>query len=221
MPSKERQDILSNFYGFKCLCPFCTLPEDTMRQSDLARSTLASTWTKGTLESASSSSTSSTSSPPSLPSFEKWCLDPTLPDDIIINAHIRALQCIEREGLEILDIITTPSSSSDHPHHHPARDIGRHLDAIAMCYGALEDVDQFRVWMGRVSEVRMRRQPEQGLVFNKWLSNPTSFPVWGWRRAFCGEEERDGGGDGDGGGGGSDSDAGLSACVSMGMFEFI
>lgn len=77
-----------------------------------------------------------------------------------------------------------------------------------MCYGALEDVDQFRLWMGRVSEVRMRNKPEQKLVFDKWLSNPTSFPVWGWRRAFCGDGE-----DGE--------DDGLSACVSMGMFEFI
>ena len=84
-----------------------------------------------------------------------------------------------------------------------------------MCYGALEDVDNFRKWIERVSEVRSKVKPEQKLVFSKWLLNPTSFPVWGWRRAFCGEEgdvssstERD-------------SDSGLSTCVSMGMFDFI
>ncbi|KAF8809293.1 SET domain-containing protein [Phlegmacium glaucopus] len=198
MSSTERQDVLSNFYGFHCLCSFCTLPKNTKRQSDLARSTIASTWSTGNFKKSPS-----TTSPP-LPSFENWCLDPTFPDDIILNAHVRALQSIEREGLEILDI------SSGNGDHHPARDKGRHLDAIAMCYGALEDVDNFRVWIGRASEARSK--PDQKLVFKKWLSNPTSFPVWGWRKAFC---EKEGGGDDD------DSDATLSACVSMGMFEHI
>jgi len=98
--------------------------------------------------------------------------------------------------------------------HHPTREMDiKHLDAIAMCYGALEDADNFRKWLERVSEVRSKVKPEQKLVFSKWLSNPTTFPVWGWRRLFCGEEgdansERD-------------SDSGLSTCVSMGMFDFV
>jgi hypothetical protein len=142
--------------------------------------------------------------PSSLPSFEKWCLDPTFPDDILINAHKRALQSIEREN-----IISAAALQDDH-RYGPSGDIGKHLDAIAMCYGALEDVDNFRMWMKRVSEVRSRVKPEQKLVFSKWLSKPTRFPVWGWRRVFC---EEDAEGDGE------DSDSGLSSCVSMGMFE--
>lgn len=170
MTSKERQDILSNFYGFKCLCPFCVSEDDT-RQSEPTR-------VSKNLDSIS------------LPSFEKWCLDHSFPDDILINAHKHALQSAEQE-----DISTTKS---------------KHLDAIAMCYGALEDVDNFRIWMERVSEVRSRVKPEQKVVFSKWLSNPTTFPVWGWRRVFCGEDQGDQEGD---------SDSGLSSCVSMGMFE--
>jgi hypothetical protein len=134
-----------------------------------------------------------------LPSFENWCLDPTFPDDILINAHLHSLQDFELDGRN----------------DHSARDTIRHLDAIAMCYGALEDADNFRIWMGHVSEARLRnnnnnKPAEHKLVFNKWISNPTSFPVWGWRRVFCGDSlGRD-----------ENSDDGLWACVSMGMFDW-
>ena len=192
MSSKERQDILSNFYRFKCLCSLCVVPSSdnsTQRDSILSRFSAYSTETKQITETDSETS-------PFLPSFEKWCLDPTFPDDILINAHMRTLQFTE-EG-----------------HHHPTQDMDiKHLDAIAMCYGALEDADNFRMWLERVSEVRSRVKPEQKLVFSKWLSNPSTFPVWGWRRVFCGEEG-DAGSD-------QDSNSGLSTCVSMGMFDFI
>jgi hypothetical protein len=190
MNIKERQDILSNFYRFKCLCSLCVVPTDNI-QSDIAR-------ISATKQKAKADSEKSLPSFP-LPSFEKWCLDPTFPDDILINAHMRALQSI-RQG----------------DHHHPTRDTDiKHLDAIAMCYGALEDVVNFRKWIERVSEVRSRVKPKQELVFSKWLSNPTTFPVWGWRRAFCVEE-------GDATTSSEhDSDSGLSTCVSMGMFDSV
>ena len=181
MTNKERQDILSDFYGFKCLCPICALPSNDIQQCDPLRITKKKAIPPSSL----------------LPSFEKWCLNPAFEDDILINAHKRALESID----------ISVAKGDD----HPARDISKHLDAIAMCYGALEDVDNFRMWMERVSEVRSRVKPEQKVVFSKWLSKPTTFPVWGWRRAFCGEE-----GDGE-----EDSDSGLSSCVSMGMFEGI
>ena len=112
------------------------------------------------------------------------------------NAHMRALQSIEQGGI-----------------HHPTldKDSIKHFDSIAMCYAALEDADNFQKWMERVSEARSRINPKQKLVFGKWLSNPVTFPVWGWRRAFCeGDESSD-----------SDSDFGLSTCVNMGMFDSI
>ena len=53
-----------------------------------------------------------------------------------------------------------------HHHHHPTSDtdtdmdIIKHLDSIAMCYGALEDVDNSRKWLERVSEGRSRVKPK-------------------------------------------------------------
>jgi hypothetical protein len=196
MTSKERQDILSNFYRFKCLCSLCVVYDDDI-QSDttIAR---VSTWTETISETTLSSSSSHL-----LPSFEKWCLDPTFPDDILINAHMRALQLFNEQD------------SDDNHHLTPDMDMDiiKHLDAIAMCYGALEEVDNFRKWIERVGEVRSRIKPKQKLVFSRWLSNPTTFPVWGWRSAFCGEEGDDAGSE-------QGSDSGLSTCVSMGMFDF-
>lgn len=88
-----------------------------------------------------------------------------MPDDMLINAHAYALKLIEQEGLEVLDC-------------------GKHVDAIAMCYGALEDVEMFRPWTERVRDLKVRANPKQALVFAKWLSNPIAFPAWGWRRTF-------------------------------------
>ena len=197
MHSKERQEILSNFYGFQCLCSFCIPPPSPPHDDDDDDMTaLSPTWIKANLESTSSSS---------LPSFEKWCLDPTLPDDILIHSHLHAIhsmqqqQQLQQQGLlPILDTTTTAHDT-----------LIRHLDTIAMCYGALEDAVNFRIWMERVCEERLRKRREHQLVFKKWLSNPTTFPVWGWRRVFCGKVgEREG----------HDDESGLSACVKMGMF---
>ena len=221
MTTKDRQNILSDFYRFNCSCSLCVVPSDddddddnddddnndtTSIQSDSDTLTSPiSTWT----ETKQKTNPETTLLPSSrLPSFEKWCLDPTFPDDILINSHIRALK------------LTEQNDDNDH-HDHPTRldmDI-KHLDAIAMCYGALEDVDNFRKWLQRVSEVRSRVKPKQKLVFSKWLSNPTTFPVWGWRRVFCGDE--DDANSNSSGGSGQESDSGLSTCVSMGMFDYI
>lgn len=243
LTSKERQDILSNFYRFKCLCSLCVVDvpsdddnddtdddgddddnDDDDTQSDIS-SPISTTHTETKQKTKTTNSETSNSPSSLLPSFEKWCLDPTLPDDILINAHTDALQFIIEQDI-----------NDDH-RHDPTRDPTcdtdniKHLDAITMCYGALEDIDNFRKWMERVSEVRSRVNPKQQLVCNKWLSNPTTFPVWGWRRVFCdpgdaaaaattttSSSSSSGGG---GGGEGEDSDSGLSTCVSMGMFNFI
>jgi uncharacterized protein YfaT (DUF1175 family) len=90
-----------------------------------------------------------------------------MPDSALIDLHVNALQMIEQEGLQVLNC-------------------EKHVDAIAMCYGALEDVDMFRAWTRRIREVKLRTSPSQALVFAKWLSNPVAFPAWGWRKTFCG-----------------------------------
>ncbi|KAF9466655.1 hypothetical protein BDZ94DRAFT_1250418 [Collybia nuda] len=102
-----------------------------------------------------------------LPTFEQWCLDASMPDTALIDRHVRALQLIEQEGMHILNS-------------------EKHADAIAMCYGALEDVEMFRAWTGRARGVKLRTSTSELIVLAKWLSNPLVFPAWGWRKTFCG-----------------------------------
>jgi hypothetical protein len=100
----------------------------------------------------------------SLPSFEAWCLDGSMADYALINIHKRAVALIEAEGLEMLEY-------------------GKHLDAIAMGYGALCDVEQFRAWTSRARDCRpMDRDASR--VLQKWIEDPQTFPVWGWRKSL-------------------------------------
>jgi hypothetical protein len=149
-PRQERQASLRSQYGFTCFCSACTLPSLAIQKSDQVRASLDQFWA-------------------TLPTFEEWCFDASMPDDMLINAHARALRLIEQEGLQVLDC-------------------GKHVDAIAMCYGALEDVEMFRSWTEKVRDLKVRANPKQAIVFSKWLSNPMAFPAWGWRRTFCGSK---------------------------------
>ncbi|KAJ7160618.1 hypothetical protein C8R43DRAFT_881458 [Mycena crocata] len=96
------------------------------------------------------------------PAFEDWCTDTHLPDQALVAAHGRALRLIEAEGLEVLGV-------------------GAHLDAVAMSYGALGDVDRFRAaaWQARDA----RHDKAKAKVLQKWIHDPESFPVWGWRKS--------------------------------------
>lgn len=168
LPGGARRASIQQQYGFECQCYHCTYKlEEDFIHSDMARESLRRAW----------------SSDCKLPSFEKWCTEPAYPDDLLINAYKRSLHLIEAEGLEVLDL---------GPGEHPERDVGRYKDALAMCYGALEDTENFRIWIAKVRDGRMTKKPTQSLAFNKWLSNPSSFPVWGWRRAICGGGDANG-----------------------------
>ncbi|KAJ7238271.1 hypothetical protein B0H12DRAFT_1025867 [Mycena haematopus] len=98
----------------------------------------------------------------SLPSFEEWCLDPNMGDYALIDAHMRAVSLIESEGLEMLEC-------------------GKHLDAIAMGYGALGDVERFREWAWRARDFRPM-DLDASRVLHTWILDPETFPVWGWRK---------------------------------------
>ncbi|KAJ7719441.1 hypothetical protein DFH07DRAFT_761131 [Mycena maculata] len=100
-----------------------------------------------------------------VPSFEAWCLDARMPDHALIDAHKRAILLIEAEGLQTLDY-------------------GKHLDAIAMGYGALQDVEQFRAWMWHARDARPVGRDDAARVMQKWINDPESFPVWGWRKSL-------------------------------------
>ncbi|KAF8885568.1 hypothetical protein CPB84DRAFT_1750156 [Gymnopilus junonius] len=211
LPYHLRREALFSAYSFHCTCDSCvglagrltSNPDidlrdeveatarlsDRIEQSNTARKMLVHFWNvKGR------------------PSFKEWCEDLTLPADLLIKAHTQALELLQREGLGILD--TYPGSypptwpkfshiSDNDIRIHPLRDLGRHIDVIAMCYGALEDVDNFMLWIRKVAEARGfnldapsggdRSRPvslglkDERLVFVKWITNPLSFPVWGWR----------------------------------------
>ncbi|KAF8885160.1 hypothetical protein BD779DRAFT_1534322 [Infundibulicybe gibba] len=107
-----------------------------------------------------------------IPSFEAWCLDTSAADDALISPHKHALHLIEQEGLASW------------------YDCGRHVDAIAMCYGALQDTSMFRWWVRLVRDFRIYDQPKQAKVVAKWFQDPTTFPVWGWRKfqLHCNDE---------------------------------
>ncbi|KAJ6589442.1 hypothetical protein B0H19DRAFT_921857 [Mycena capillaripes] len=99
-----------------------------------------------------------------LPSFEAWCLDANMPDHALIDVHKRAVSLLEAEGLEMLEY-------------------GKHLDAIAMGYGALRDVEHFRAWACRARDCRPM-DTDASWVLQKWINDPETFPVWGWRTSL-------------------------------------
>ncbi|KAG6806305.1 hypothetical protein H0H93_003196, partial [Arthromyces matolae] len=65
---------------------------------------------------------------------------------MLIKLHLDALLMIKQEGLQVLDS-------------------ERHVDAIAMCYGALADVEMFRAWTERVRDAKVNNDPARALVF--------------------------------------------------------
>ncbi|KAJ7615433.1 hypothetical protein FB45DRAFT_1008361 [Roridomyces roridus] len=143
----ERSARLEAMYNFTCSCTICSLPPLALAQSDAARAELAVFWRHSNR----------------IPSFEAWCRDPRMGDTVLIDAHKRALDLIEHEGLQVLDY-------------------GKHLDAIAMGYGALRNVYLFRAWMWRAREARPLGRLDAARVMQKWIREPETFPVWGWRR---------------------------------------
>ncbi|KAF9443973.1 SET domain-containing protein [Macrolepiota fuliginosa MF-IS2] len=171
-----RQRVLQNAYGFDCTCEACTLPPYEANSRNTANIPEKSAIEEDNCDSDSDESAVYCL----LPTFEEWCADPTLPDHILINAHKNALYEIELQNLHSLQ--STPSI----PTGATAQAIDHHVEAIAMCYGALGDVMNFRKWIAIAKEARVRSgaHREQKIVFNRWLSNPSSFPVWDSRKPY-------------------------------------
>ncbi|KAF4602088.1 hypothetical protein EYR40_005290 [Pleurotus pulmonarius] len=139
----ERRAQLQELYNFTCQCSHCNVPDKLALAGDDIRQHL--------LEFRGQ-----------FPSFEEWCFDLDFPDGLLLRAHSRALDLIEKEGLEAL-----------------GRE--KHADCIAMCAGALADVELFIEWIQKVGEIRVKRLPEQSGAFDRWLEDPTTFPIWNWR----------------------------------------
>ncbi|KAF9554413.1 SET domain-containing protein [Agrocybe pediades] len=167
---QERRNLLRERYGFECHCTHCCSVE--VAKSDSARLFLTQFWDDGRTR---------------LPAFRRWCEDLSLSPDMLIEAHKQALGLIQREGLEVLNAVAPSSESSQF-----LRDVARHVDAVAMCYGALQDVENFRFWIKQSRGCRSvpndvfdhGREGDSGLAaLDRWLVDPSSFPAWGWRGA--------------------------------------
>ncbi|PBK87154.1 SET domain-containing protein [Armillaria gallica] len=101
-------------------------------------------------------------------SFEAWCASEELSDDYMIRMHQRALELREAEGLQLFES-------------------RKHIDAIAMCYGALGDVAMFRYWTKKARSLRAPSYVGGCVVLDQWMMDPRRFPVWGWRNSRRGD----------------------------------
>lgn len=110
---------------------------------------------------------------PDFPTFEEWLEDLTLPSTILIDEHKTALYRFEQQKF-------APFCHKRLPLGICTQLIDQHVESIAMCYGALGDVVQFRKWVAIMKDANTH--PEHKVVFTRWLSNPSSFPLWGKRK---------------------------------------
>lgn len=194
LPFSSRAMRLRDLFAFTCACTHCAQPSERRAASDTDRAMLAGFFAA------------------SRPSTKAWCRDGSVPRAALINAHLRAVDALKREGLHGLCSsaypASTPSSSSSigpssssafsstavpassaghalgSEEKHEQRDLVRHLDALATCYGALANADAFRTWAQQALDARgAGARPEETRVFKQWLSNPLSFPAWGRRAA--------------------------------------
>ncbi|KXN84682.1 SET domain-containing protein 5 [Leucoagaricus sp. SymC.cos] len=173
-----QHQALKDLCGFDCTCEECTLPSYVAANSGVIADKHANLGSVVTRAHTSESDENTVIC--DLPTFEEWFQDFTLPDTALINAHKAALQHIGRERiasscLDASNIPLKPTSPSA-----TAQRMDHHVEVIAMCYGALGDVTNFRRWIAISKEARS--QPQQKIVFNRWLSNPLSFPLWARRK---------------------------------------
>lgn len=198
-----RQQALKDVYGFDCTCDECTLPPYESDDRSIAVEIVEEQGDEP--EYSCGSGRDENMVDPIFLTLEEWCADSTLPNNILINAHKNALYYIEQQNLESLRStrLTVPllpeapvendrevqeywQAQTMYTSMGPvsvtatAQAIDHHVEVIAMCYGALGDVTNFRNWIAIAKEARVRNgaNPEQKVVFNRWLANPSCFPLW-------------------------------------------
>ncbi|KAF5350129.1 hypothetical protein D9756_009122 [Leucocoprinus leucothites] len=164
--------------GFDCTCEECTLPSYVAASTGSVYADKPVEITRA-VTGAHCSKRDDNTSGCDLPTFEEWYQDSTLPDTILINAHKNALYRIEQERPASSYLGVSGRSPRSTPLSTTAQLMDHHVEAIAMCYGALGDVTNFRKWIVIAKE--SRTQHKDKVVFSGWLSNPSSFPLWGKR----------------------------------------
>ncbi|KAF7290377.1 SET domain-containing protein [Mycena chlorophos] len=171
LPRQTRQSLLLSAYNFSCCCAACIRMDEA--ESDAARFELGRvTW--------------------NVPKFEEWIADrkQVFSDALLVEAHTRRVLLIESEGLESICDNSKPGSCSPSlggavpktATALPLTQYTRHLDALAMAYGALGDARNFREWTWRARESRPLSDVGSAKVLQAWITDIASFPVWGWRR---------------------------------------
>ncbi|XP_006457099.1 hypothetical protein AGABI2DRAFT_181453 [Agaricus bisporus var. bisporus H97] len=165
-----RQQILKDAYGFDCVCDECTLPPyevEEHRSATVDKPDYTSDGDNVTMDSSN------------LESLRSASLDvPILPE--VHSDHDQKVQQYWEDQTFYTNI--GGSSTLD-----VADAIDKHTEIIAMCYGALGDVMNFRNWIACVKEAKVSKGADADvrIVFNKWLANPSSFPYWNRKaRAF-------------------------------------
>ncbi|KAJ7058487.1 hypothetical protein C8F01DRAFT_990819 [Mycena amicta] len=168
LPRTARQSLLQSAYNFSCCCSACVHFKEV--DSDTARFELGRVaW--------------------DIPTFEDWVSDKsqTFPDALLVDAHTRRIRMMEAERLESICDSSKPGSSGDSfPVGRtcstlPLTQYTKHLDALAMAYGALGDVRNFREWTWRARESRPMSDSGAAKVLQGWITDVASFPVWAWR----------------------------------------
>ena len=176
VPSKNQaalREELKISYGFDCICEKCTLPSHVtiVRACNVVLDNLAESIpiTLGVCY----AERAKTRYTPDFPTLEEWLEDATLPDAMLIDEHKTALHRIEQQKFAL-------SYHKHLPLGICTQLIDQHVESIAMCYGALGDIVKFRKWVAIMKDANTH--PEHKAVFTKWLSNPSSFPLWGKRK---------------------------------------
>jgi len=154
--TRDQLEWMQEHYGFCCSCSKCKLPADLCRKSEERQKRLAS-WSFEHV------------------SFEKWVINASLPDDLIIVENEGAIKLCEAE-MEHLDACY-------------------HYLEIVHAYAALADKANYRVWAKKARGVLRCRVgddfPAISFLENT-ISDPPSHPRWSQRSRVLGQKHVEG-----------------------------
>jgi hypothetical protein len=143
-PRQTRRGRLLDMYRFHCECEACNLPDNKAAVSDAARLELGQ-WSQT--------------------AFRKpveWCKNLSLPDNYLIDKHLRNIALYEQEGIVNIDYTL-------------------HMVELAIVYAFLADAKNTRLWGGKAREaLKIIRAPSNVVMqFEKCMA--PNFNLWGWR----------------------------------------
>lgn len=228
-PARVRQRAISSMYQFKCACAYCDA--NASARGDAARHALAGRFTKLTMDEwhrdariaddvlivrhrhALSLIEQEGLEAADDMAFEGWTGEPVNPELVGSPGHFQPTRNAPRSGSAKGSSGNAPLTSffpdQANPHLHELshlpREMTHHIDALAECYGALGDIEEFLAWTRRGIRARLialsgsaspEAEEQNGQVggssgnilfkltwqelwkFQGWEQNPMSFPDW-------------------------------------------